>query len=147
MVAGDFNAVDEVEVIREFGPLDLVDPGGDYSNPSIAPRSTIGLRPGPGVGDRDCADHARAAASHGINSAITCRCSSNSPCDPQHGQPGSKLCAPRAPSPDGAAPSGCDRRRCIRGRTHRPRSRAAVAPAPGIPRTSSSVYDRYWFSS
>ena len=29
VVAGDFNAVDEVEVIREFGPQELVDPGGD----------------------------------------------------------------------------------------------------------------------
>ena len=37
VVAGDFNSVDEVEVIREFGVLGLVDPGGDYSNPSIAP--------------------------------------------------------------------------------------------------------------
>ena len=36
-VAGDLNAVDEVEVIREFGTAGLVDPGGDYSNPSIAP--------------------------------------------------------------------------------------------------------------
>jgi endonuclease/exonuclease/phosphatase family metal-dependent hydrolase len=37
VVAGDFNAVDELEVIREFGTAELVDPGGDYSNPSIAP--------------------------------------------------------------------------------------------------------------
>jgi endonuclease/exonuclease/phosphatase family metal-dependent hydrolase len=37
VVAGDFNAVDEVEVIREFGSLGVVDPGGDLSNPSIAP--------------------------------------------------------------------------------------------------------------
>jgi endonuclease/exonuclease/phosphatase family metal-dependent hydrolase len=37
VVAGDLNSVDEVEVIREFGASGLVDPGGDYSNPSIAP--------------------------------------------------------------------------------------------------------------
>ena len=37
VVAGDLNAVDEVEVIREFGAAGLIDPGGDYSNPSIAP--------------------------------------------------------------------------------------------------------------
>ncbi len=37
VVAGDLNAVDEAEVIREFGGLGLVDPGGDDSNPSIAP--------------------------------------------------------------------------------------------------------------
>ena len=37
VVAGDLNAMDEVEVIREFGAVGLVDPGGDYSNPSIAP--------------------------------------------------------------------------------------------------------------
>lgn len=37
VVAGDLNAVDEVEVVREFGAVGLVDPGGDYSNPSIAP--------------------------------------------------------------------------------------------------------------
>ena len=37
VVAGDLNAVDEVEVIREFGTAGLVDPGGDSSNPSIAP--------------------------------------------------------------------------------------------------------------
>jgi endonuclease/exonuclease/phosphatase family metal-dependent hydrolase len=36
-VAGDLNAVDEVEVIREFGAAGLVDPGGDFSNPSIDP--------------------------------------------------------------------------------------------------------------
>lgn len=39
VVAGDFNAVDELEVIREF--TDLVDPGGDYSNPSIAPNQRL----------------------------------------------------------------------------------------------------------
>ena len=37
VVGGDFNAVDELEVIREFRVLGLVDPGGDYTNPSIAP--------------------------------------------------------------------------------------------------------------
>lgn len=37
VTAGDLNAVDEVEVIREFGAAGLVDPGGDFSNPSIAP--------------------------------------------------------------------------------------------------------------
>jgi endonuclease/exonuclease/phosphatase family metal-dependent hydrolase len=36
-LAGDLNAENEVEVIREFGAVGLVDPGGDYSNPSIAP--------------------------------------------------------------------------------------------------------------
>ncbi|MEO8267664.1 MAG: endonuclease/exonuclease/phosphatase family protein [Ilumatobacteraceae bacterium] len=37
VVAGDLNAMGEVEVIREFGAVGLVDPGGDCSNPSIAP--------------------------------------------------------------------------------------------------------------
>ncbi|MEY2521939.1 MAG: hypothetical protein QOJ66_504 [Ilumatobacteraceae bacterium] len=41
VVAGDFNAVDELEVIREFGAAALVDPGGEYSNPSIAPRQRL----------------------------------------------------------------------------------------------------------
>ncbi len=41
VAAGDLNAVDEVEVIREFGVLGLVDPGGDASNPSIAPRQRL----------------------------------------------------------------------------------------------------------
>jgi endonuclease/exonuclease/phosphatase family metal-dependent hydrolase len=41
IVAGDFNAVDETEVIREFRVLDVVDPGGDYSNPSIAPSQRL----------------------------------------------------------------------------------------------------------
>lgn len=41
VVAGDFNAVDELEVIREFGTASLVDPGGDYSNPSIAPNQRL----------------------------------------------------------------------------------------------------------
>lgn len=41
VVAGDFNAVDELEVTREFGTASLVDPGGDYSNPSIAPNQRL----------------------------------------------------------------------------------------------------------
>jgi endonuclease/exonuclease/phosphatase family metal-dependent hydrolase len=41
VVAGDLNSVDEVEVIREFGVAGLVDPGGDYSNPSIVPRQRL----------------------------------------------------------------------------------------------------------
>lgn len=41
VVGGDFNSVDEVEVIREFRVIGLVDPGGDYSNPSIAPMQRL----------------------------------------------------------------------------------------------------------
>jgi endonuclease/exonuclease/phosphatase family metal-dependent hydrolase len=41
VVAGDFNAVDEPEVIREFGSAGLVDPGGQSSNPSIAPQQRL----------------------------------------------------------------------------------------------------------
>ncbi|HEY0520822.1 MAG TPA: endonuclease/exonuclease/phosphatase family protein [Ilumatobacteraceae bacterium] len=41
VVAGDLNASNEVEVVREFAALDLVDPGGQYSNPSIAPVQRI----------------------------------------------------------------------------------------------------------
>jgi endonuclease/exonuclease/phosphatase family metal-dependent hydrolase len=41
VVAGDMNAPDELEVVREFGVLGLVDPGGDYTNPSIAPMQRI----------------------------------------------------------------------------------------------------------
>lgn len=41
VVAGDLNAADEVEVVREFGSLGLVDPGGDHSNPSIAPTKRL----------------------------------------------------------------------------------------------------------
>jgi endonuclease/exonuclease/phosphatase family metal-dependent hydrolase len=41
VVAGDLNSVDEVEVIREFGVAGLVDPGGDYSNPSIVPQQRL----------------------------------------------------------------------------------------------------------
>ncbi len=41
VVVGDLNAENEVEVVREFGSLGLVDPGGDDSNPSIAPRQRL----------------------------------------------------------------------------------------------------------
>ena len=41
VVAGDFNSPDEVEVIREFNVADLVDPGGEFTNPSIAPRQRL----------------------------------------------------------------------------------------------------------
>ena len=41
VVVGDFNAADEVEVIREFGVLGLVDPGGDFTSPAIAPRQRL----------------------------------------------------------------------------------------------------------
>ncbi|MEP7201763.1 MAG: endonuclease/exonuclease/phosphatase family protein [Ilumatobacteraceae bacterium] len=41
VVAGDFNSPDEVEVIREFSAAGLVDPGGDFTNPSIAPRQRL----------------------------------------------------------------------------------------------------------
>lgn len=41
VVAGDLNAVDETEVVREFGVLDVVDPGGDASNPAIAPSKRL----------------------------------------------------------------------------------------------------------
>jgi endonuclease/exonuclease/phosphatase family metal-dependent hydrolase len=43
VVAGDLNASapDEVEVIREFGAADLVDAGGSWTNPSIAPRQRL----------------------------------------------------------------------------------------------------------
>ncbi len=37
VVAGDLNALDEVEVLREFGSAGMADPGGDNSSPSIAP--------------------------------------------------------------------------------------------------------------
>ena len=36
-VVGDLNSVAELEVIREFHHLGVVDPGGDDTNPSIAP--------------------------------------------------------------------------------------------------------------
>jgi endonuclease/exonuclease/phosphatase family metal-dependent hydrolase len=41
VVAGDFNSVDEIEVIREFRVIGLVDPGGDCSSPSIAPMQRL----------------------------------------------------------------------------------------------------------
>ena len=41
MVAGDLNCSHELEVIREFGSLGLVDRGGDDTNPSIAPRQRL----------------------------------------------------------------------------------------------------------
>jgi len=41
VVAGDLNAPGEVEVIREFHPVGLRDPGGGPTNPSIAPRSRL----------------------------------------------------------------------------------------------------------
>jgi len=41
VVAGDFNSADEVEVLREFRWLDLVDPGGEDSSPAIAPMQRI----------------------------------------------------------------------------------------------------------
>jgi endonuclease/exonuclease/phosphatase family metal-dependent hydrolase len=41
VVAGDLNAVDEVEVIREFATLGLVDPGGEPSSPSISPTTRL----------------------------------------------------------------------------------------------------------
>ena len=41
VVAGDLNAMDEIEVIREFGVVGLFDPGGNFSNPSIAPTQRL----------------------------------------------------------------------------------------------------------
>ncbi len=41
VVAGDLNAPGEAEVIREFHPVGLRDPGGGPTNPSIAPRSRL----------------------------------------------------------------------------------------------------------
>ncbi len=41
VVAGDLNAPGEVEVIREFHPVGLRDPGGGPTNPAIAPRSRL----------------------------------------------------------------------------------------------------------
>lgn len=41
VVAGDLNAAGEVEVIREFRPAHLVDPGGGPTNPAIAPRQRL----------------------------------------------------------------------------------------------------------
>jgi endonuclease/exonuclease/phosphatase family metal-dependent hydrolase len=41
VVAGDLNAPGELEVIREFHPVGLRDPGGGPTNPSISPRSRL----------------------------------------------------------------------------------------------------------
>jgi endonuclease/exonuclease/phosphatase family metal-dependent hydrolase len=41
VVAGDLNAPGEPEVIREFHPVGLRDPGGGPTNPSISPRSRL----------------------------------------------------------------------------------------------------------
>jgi len=41
VVAGDLNCSHELEVIREFGSLGLIDRGGDDTNPSIAPRQRL----------------------------------------------------------------------------------------------------------
>lgn len=43
VVAGDFNTTEgsEVEVLREFRPVDLVDHGGDHTNPSNRPTQRI----------------------------------------------------------------------------------------------------------
>ena len=41
VVVGDLNASDELEVIREFRAVGLVDPGGDSSSPAIAPHQRI----------------------------------------------------------------------------------------------------------
>jgi endonuclease/exonuclease/phosphatase family metal-dependent hydrolase len=41
VVTGDLNASDEVEVLREFRAVGLVDPGGDSSSPAIAPYQRI----------------------------------------------------------------------------------------------------------
>ena len=41
LVAGDLNAPGEVEVLREFRAVDLRDPGGGPTNPSIAPAQRL----------------------------------------------------------------------------------------------------------
>ncbi len=41
VAVGDLNAADEPEVIRVFTALGLVDPGGTFSSPSIAPTQRI----------------------------------------------------------------------------------------------------------
>lgn len=41
VVAGDLNASDEVEIVREFGVLDVADRGGDASSPAIAPQRRL----------------------------------------------------------------------------------------------------------
>ena len=81
VVAGDLNAEDEVEVIREFGVSVSVDPGGDDSNPSIAPRQRLDYVLVPESATVTAQAHTRRAASRGTNSATTCRCSSSSRSD------------------------------------------------------------------
>jgi endonuclease/exonuclease/phosphatase family metal-dependent hydrolase len=41
MVAGDLNAPDEPEVIRELHAVGLIDPGGGVTHPAIAPRRRL----------------------------------------------------------------------------------------------------------
>jgi len=41
VVTGDLNAPDEVDVLREFRAVGLVDPGGECSSPAIAPHQRI----------------------------------------------------------------------------------------------------------
>jgi endonuclease/exonuclease/phosphatase family metal-dependent hydrolase len=41
VVAGDLNAANEPEVVREFTALGMVDPGGDFSSPAMAPVQRI----------------------------------------------------------------------------------------------------------
>lgn len=41
VVAGDLNAVDEAELVREFGALGVTDPGGEPSNPALVPSRRI----------------------------------------------------------------------------------------------------------
>lgn len=41
VVAGDLNARDEVELLRVFGPVGLVDPGGADTSPAVAPVQRI----------------------------------------------------------------------------------------------------------
>ena len=41
VVAGDLNARDEIEVLRAFGPLGLVDAGGADTSPAVAPVQRI----------------------------------------------------------------------------------------------------------
>ena len=41
VVCGDMNAANELEVIREFHPVGVRDTGGDFTNPSRAPRQRL----------------------------------------------------------------------------------------------------------
>ena len=41
VVAGDLNASGELEIVREFGALGVVDRGGDASSPAIAPKRRL----------------------------------------------------------------------------------------------------------